>query len=161
MKKIIFIGVILLILSSCKEDKIDNDSNFVIKDYTKDVNCNNEEKLISDAILKGDTMAYMTVYSDYWREEKSEDLLYVSLIMANKYNYVGAYYDLYAAFVHSNFGADIDKLDEKTKYFALYFLLKAKEKGDERALNEAKEFFKETKIPSSNFYLLKLAEDSK
>lgn len=115
--------------------------------------------LIKNAVSKGDTSAYKSLYVDYSLNEKSEDLFFVSFIMANKYDNAHAYFDLYENIVHSYLGLDLETLDKNTKCFALYFLLKAKEKGDVRALSEAQQYFGNKKIPSSNAYLLELAKN--
>ncbi|MDO8999654.1 MAG: hypothetical protein Q7W45_07815 [Bacteroidota bacterium] len=154
-KNILFILVLFLIISCDKTHKDESNNALIIKPTMDTSNYN----LIKNIVNKGDKEAYKSLFIDYSLEEKSEDLFFVSFLMANRYSYSDAYYDLYATLVHSNLGTDFDKLDEKTKCFALYFLLKAKEKGDEKALNEAHEIFKDKKIPSAKSYLLKLAED--
>jgi hypothetical protein len=164
MKQNKFLGLILLANVACQEVSKDTSrsdlkdtslSGFKIEQKVDTFNYH----LIINAVNKGDTSAYESLSLDYWREEKSEDLFLVSFIVANKYDNACAYYDLYSNIVHSYLGLDIETLDKKTKCFALYFLLKAKEKGDERALSEAQEYFGSKKIPSSNSYLLELTKN--
>lgn len=92
------------------------------------------EKLVID---KGDTSAYydlFVVYLDY----SSEKFLPYALIMANKYNYPQAYYDVYDCLW--NFYESSDSLDITTKIMALEYLQNAAQRGHTQALQKLDEY---------------------
>jgi hypothetical protein len=91
--------------------------------------------------------------------ENTEKFFYTSLIMANKYHFVEAYYDMYSTLAHPYTGEELEDLDIDTKCLALYYLLKAYEKSDKQAIQTVEIIFKDKKIPSSSFYLLELTKN--
>lgn len=155
--------LVLLINIACKdvEPKMEVDSKTIeparpntYNDLSKD----SLDRLEHQALTQGDTMAYMYAASAHFQEGSDAEFLYTSLIMANKYHYSDAYYGVYTALAHSNLNDSYETLDDDTKFIALYYLLKAKEKGYENAINECERIFGKGKIPSSSSYLLKMAK---
>ena len=62
-----------------------------------------------------------------------EEFLIYALIMANKYDYPQAYFDVY--FYLTNVFPDISDIDEATANMAISYLLKAKDKGHHQAID--------------------------
>jgi TPR repeat protein len=92
------------------------------------------EKLV---IEKGDTSAYydlFVVYLDY----SFEKFLPYALIMANRYNYPQAYYDVYDRLW--NLYENPDTLDTTTKKMALEYLEKAAKMGHSQAKQTLEEY---------------------
>ena len=54
-----------------------------------------DEKLIVEIICQGNVESYQTLYDSYSDNFRSEELLAYSLIMANKYDYAQAYFDVF------------------------------------------------------------------
>lgn len=92
------------------------------------------EKLV---IEKGDTSAYYDLFVSYL-DYSPEKFLPYALIMANKYNYPQAYYDVYDRlwYLYGN----PDSLDVATKKFALEYLEKAAQKGHAQARQTLEEY---------------------
>ncbi|MCD0465081.1 hypothetical protein [Flavobacterium sp. ENC] len=79
------------------------------------------DSLSKRVIEYGDTKAYFEIQSIYnIAEQKRTSALYYALIMANKYNYNQAYYDVYEIL-------NSTKADNKTKEMANEYLKKYKE----------------------------------
>ena len=94
---------------------------------------------------------------------RTDEILPVSFIMANKYGYRDAYFHVYLSLSGQNRtgSTGIESMDNSSKCLAMYYLLKATEKGYLDAYYETEEIFKGKRIPNSSFYLLKLAEETK
>jgi hypothetical protein len=98
------------------------------------------EKLV---IEKGDTSAYyelFVVYLDY----PFEKFLPYALIMANKYNYQQAYFDVYDRLW--NLYDNPDLLDNTSKKMAIEYLQKAASRGHTQAKDILKEYNEKTRI---------------
>ena len=159
MKTYILINLLLFSLYSCKNDVKketvpENKSIIINESYWND----SISKQIYRASSSGDTLAYKELYYDCWRKGRTDEILLISMIMANKYKYNYAYFNVYISLSrqHKN---DTEGVNNTNNYLALYYLLKAKEKGYSEAIYGAEEIFKNKKIPSSKYYLLKLAEE--
>lgn len=143
---------------SCNNENVKNekcnDSILIVNNNSDTLN----HFLIKKALNLGDDQAYSDVYSNYWKMGKQDDLFLAGLVFGNKYKSGDAYYNLYCSFTHSNLIDDFNKLDSSSKYLAYYFLLKAKEIGDEQAKWACEEIYKNKKIPKSSYYLYKIAE---
>ncbi len=95
-------------------------------------------------LYNGDINAYNEldiVYLDY---EFQEEFLLYSLIMANKYDYPQAYFDVFTCLTDI-YLSDINQIDEKTASIAIDYLLKAYE----RKHHQAKDIIEEYKITSN------------
>ena len=98
------------------------------------------EKLVP-LVLKGDTNAYYELYIAYMDIDRSSFLPY-ALLMANKYDYTIAYYDVYECLTLLFWGncdnhvCYLDSLDIKTRKMALEYLIKGAEKGEYNCLRD-------------------------
>lgn len=118
------------------------------------------DSLITRAILYGDKKAYNEVSNDYYIEGMGEDILYVSMIVADKYNNPEAHFHIYTILNGLRRHEYVDSLGKKTKDFALYHLLKSYELGYKDAIYEIEEVFGEGKsIPKSSYYMKEYAKE--
>lgn len=82
--------------------------------------------------------------------------------MAHKYNIPKAYYDIYWTLATPPSGESINDLDPETRYLALYYLLKSYEQGYTDAKYNIQEIFgKDSSIPKSSSFLIKMSEVGK
>lgn len=145
------ISTIIIILSlfffSCK-DKIEkkaipeNESS-TLSLYLQYFNDKNKVDSLMDKIVnKGDTLAYKDLSMIYALSGHRSDYLRVSLIMANKYQYTQAYYDVYNDLYRTNSYIsgnkeetieDLNMLDKDTRNLAFKYLEKAASKGHVKA----------------------------
>lgn len=95
---------------------------------------------ISCKIESGDTLAYEQLKKDYYLDKNFELLLF-SILMADRYNYKPAYYDVYnylwQTFNYNqkrNFW-DLSQFDITTKKYALYHLKKSASFGNKQAIS--------------------------
>lgn len=91
----------------------------------------NQNKLIEIIIKTGDTIKYEQLRSEFYNKFPLE-FLGISIVMANKYNYTQAYYDVFdcihLAFKSKNQNVDkfnFSNYDYKTKKIALEYLNEA------------------------------------
>ncbi|KIA99617.1 hypothetical protein OA93_05595 [Flavobacterium sp. KMS] len=118
--------ILLIIFAACKKE---NDVDEIVESensasyFQKKLN----NLVLMDSLSKrvteyGDTIAYFEIQSIYnIAEQKRTSALYYALIMANKYNYNQAYYDVYEIL-------NSTEIDNKTKEIANEYLKKYKEK---------------------------------
>jgi hypothetical protein len=112
------------------------------------------DSLIDRAINKGDTMAYNEVHGYFLIENLDDKFFYNSIIMAHKYKYSEAYFDVFWTLTHPKTGETFTELDKETQNLALYYLIKSYEKGFDGAKSSIEEILgKNIKIPSSEFFL--------
>ena len=160
MKKYILLNLILLGLMSCKNDnkkELVNENEHIVT--TEPCWSDSITDQIYRATSKGDTSAYLDVFSYCWRKHITDQILLGSMIMANKYKFRDAYYHVYLLLNGILRDRDVDSVNTPSKSLAMYYLLKAKELGYDDAKYEAQEIFKDKKIPSANSYLLKLTKE--
>jgi len=109
------------------------------KTHNQEKNCsiNSVEKTISElkkqVIECGDSCAYDDLkiqLMDF--NYGSEELLPYAMVMANKYDYAQAYYDVFDCLTIP-YWSDFSRIDPKTAELAVSYLLVAAEKGDEQA----------------------------
>ncbi len=119
MKKLL---ILLFTLSSC----IDNVNKKDIT-ITPSENCYTSEYLeISKKIIsEGDTNLYQSFFDNYDDDLANDRLLPYSLIMANKFHYIPAFYHVFEILVSVNYETDISMLDPETKEFAISYFKKA------------------------------------
>ena len=169
MKNIpIYLSVCLtfLVLSCQKKKESTVIKPSIVKDHDEIPNHEKitENKKMSDSLLniaisKGDEMAYNSVAQDLIINENYKQLLYYSLIMANKYNNSQAHFDIYVVLVESSANKSLEDLDKKTKNLAMYHLIKSDELGYKSAKYEIHEIFgKDKKIQNSDYYLIKYSK---
>jgi hypothetical protein len=101
------------------------------------------DQLKERILERGDTMAYRRLRTQYVHMPP-DAFLFWALIMANKYDHVPAYCDVYYSIVEA-YGCqdhDLRTMDPKTRKLALDYLKTAERKGSEEArsiLSEVKE----------------------
>lgn len=89
-----------------------------------------------------------------------EDILYVSMIVADKYNNPEAHFHIYLTLTHLRRGELEEGLSKKTNDFALHHLLKSHELGYEQAIFSIHETFgKDKPIPKSSYYMQEYAKE--
>lgn len=115
-----FFILIVLIISSCNQQHV-TPMNQPLRPL----------KEVKDKVIKmGDIQSYEELSTAYMDYEIGEFLPY-ALLMANKYNYPQAYYDVYECLVlmQSIGKGTIESVDPKTKSLALEYLKLSSEKG--------------------------------
>lgn len=145
-----YLLILLTLVISCRENNVENKNiqtkNLIINDYEAEYNNKeNLNKLLKDAIDNYNKDSYFEAFRIHVISNRYEEFLYYSIMMAEKNNFDQAYYDCYYLMtVRIN----------KPNKLAMYYLLKAYEKGNEDAKDEIKELFPDTKtIPTSNSFL--------
>lgn len=117
-------------------------NNLRPRDYCRDAvdaNLYKEKMAVNE---KGDTAAYK-ILVDSMRTDKrlsKGSYFYYSFIMATIYEYVPANFDVYCALRDVCNG--LDSLDADTRYMAMFFLKRGKERGDSRCEKELKQIEK-------------------
>lgn len=99
------------------------------------------DSLKSRVVRLGDTSSYYNLQVAYMDNNWIEGLLPYALIMANKYGYTPAYYDVYQSIqgidLYHSGGAStdysLDMVDTASRKIALEYLLKAARQGDAQA----------------------------
>jgi hypothetical protein len=149
MKKILFI--FLVFLYACNNEKKSLQeinkiqdakpmNHTFVEDYNNQLKINQLSKKV---LIEGDTLAFRELKYIYMVSEHSEEFLYYSTVMAEKYNYGPAYqtnYDILKAFKQST----MQKL-------ALFNLIKSYELGNKHDLQKLEEIFPKG-IPKSVEY---------
>ena len=123
---IIYLKIIIIasLIISCNKEK----ENYPLNN----IDSQNIVKYKKLALLKGDTIAYNILSTDYM-DSPYEGFLYTALIMANKYNYHLAHEDTYYCltdYYHKKEFTELESLDPTTKKMALDYLKKGAEKGN-------------------------------
>lgn len=91
------------------------------------------EKNLKEMVLNnGDTDAYYELSIAYLDHPYQEEFLLYAMIMANKYDYPQAYFDVFDCFVLS-YWSDVSKIDEQSANLAIEYLIKAYERGHHQA----------------------------
>ncbi len=158
-----FCYCLLVIISSCNFSN--QESRNKKKSGKEIVVLSGEEKsskgILDRALEKGDTLAFEKVfYEQYLLPMKEDELLYYALRMANKYKSAKGHYLVYLAFNSYKSGENLDKLDDKTKALALYYLLKSYELGYKFSKQTIKEHFgQDSEIPKSSYFISKFADE--
>ena len=130
MKKILLLLIVVSFIG-CKNN---------IKNDVKSINSSTrpDSELAQLILQKGDSSAYYELsmqYLDYGYER----FLPFALIMANKYDYQQAYFDVFSCLTDI-YHSDIAKIDDKTANLAIEYLLQANEKGHHQANEMVQEY---------------------
>ncbi|AYN03765.1 hypothetical protein [Flavobacterium sp. 140616W15] len=140
--------MVSFIFCNCKDNievkpKIEENSKStlgVYQDYFNDKKKVNS--LMDKIVFRGDTLAYKELSMIYALSGHRSDYLRVSLIMANKYQYAQAYYDVYNDLYRTNSYIsgnkeetieDLNLLDKETRNLAIKYLEKSASKGYTKA----------------------------
>lgn len=130
MKIIIFI--FLLFLLGCKNNSkagMGSDSENVI---SMNDSCISEDSLKKAVLLSGDTTAYYDLSNLYLDKKYQEEFLLYAIIMANKYRYPQAYFDVFNCIMNAFF-TEISSIDEQSAKLGIEYLFKAADKGHHQA----------------------------
>lgn len=106
--------------------------------------------LLERAKKLGDTAAYNEARRYAFQKNITNEFFHVSFVVACRYNYGEAYYDLYSKIKSIS---RVDSSDATLDDFAQYWLVKALEAGTTRSSKKARDFY------SSDYYLLKIMEN--
>lgn len=134
MKPKLFILILLLFaFSACKEKE----------KHSKERSMNDpgvsDDELKKAILSKGDTAAYQSLDIAYLDYSYKEEFLLYALVMANKYDYPQAYFDVFFCLTQT-FSNNFGNIDETTATMAVDYLLKASEKGHDQAKEMVEEF---------------------
>ncbi|WP_308601535.1 hypothetical protein [uncultured Dysgonomonas sp.] len=152
MKLYFIIITLSFLLVSCNEKEKISASDFP-KMSDKD-----HIDLIEKAINLNDTNAYLKLTQYHGIYGNMDEILFVALEMANKNRYSQAYYDVYWILTHFEGYNWIEKLEDKTKCLALYYLLKSYESNLENSKYDIEKIFPDT-IPKSTCYLIEMSKE--
>jgi hypothetical protein len=98
------------------------------------------QNLLKKAILyNGDIKAYKSLDIEYLDYAYTEEFLLYAMIMANKFDYPQAYYDVFTCLTDV-YLSDFHRIDDKTASLAIDYLLKAYERGHKQAKEIVIEF---------------------
>lgn len=162
MKKIILILTCLLCIFACQEKPVVKQEPEKTGEFKPRNSIDNRiymDSLIACSILKGDSRAYAFAESHYLLAQREEEFLWTALTVANKYNNKQACYMVYYIMNNIRIGKEIGNLGKKNTNFALYYLLKSYELGEDNAKSKVQEIFGEGKpIPKSSFYMQEYAK---
>lgn len=150
-----YILFVFIIFISCNEKKsvdVKNDNSIDSispNDFYMEIY--NDKKYIDSLLNKieneGDTLAYNRTYSISSLSGHYRELYYYQQIMAVKYKYPKAYFDMFNL-MHLSDNTDLRKL-------SVYYLLKACEMGNKRAIYYRDMFFLDkNKIPTAEEYFI-------
>ena len=87
--------------------------------------------LKESVVFKGDTMSYVQLKERFKKTTYPYELLYYSIVMANKYDYVPANYDVYTCVQQLVAKAHLE-FNERTWMFVSPFLEKGAKAGDNK-----------------------------
>lgn len=156
MKKyfIVFIPLLFFMHYNCdRKDRIKNVENNIIdsisiaNQYDTDIfNDRDKMEILYNKITNnGDTIAYNDAYNIAAISFNSDKFHYYSQVMATKYDYANAYYNMFIDFRYK--GVALEKL-------SIYYLLKANELGSKKAKNDIKYIFENKRVPKSDDYFI-------
>lgn len=140
MKNFVFILIITLFIGCCNEKSNDEcNQNLENDDISLNYVSESKRNLTNSVIRDGDTNAYNSLDTYFMDEPYTEEFLFYALIMANKYKYPQAYYDVYF-YLTVLFTSDMNQIDEETAKMAIKYLLMAADSGHHQALDEVEKF---------------------
>lgn len=150
MKQIYVLVFILIFLISCQSKK----------QPVEVITMNNTRPMseLKELVLKGDTLAYDELQTAYLDEKYKEEYLLYSIVMADKYNYPPAYFQVYNCLT-GVFESGKVIIDKKTIDLALKYLEKGVELNECQATKELGELYLEGKyVPKDTILGKKLSE---
>lgn len=154
-RQFIFVIFILLILCNC-EDDFHNDNRFnqnkdTLRYLTMNdrfINENAVELARKNIFIKGDTSAYKDLRI-FYLDQPPGDFLPFALVMADKYKYPLAYFDVYSSIELKNYltGEKLSKNNVSNKDYstALSHLKKGAELGDFQCIKTINDLYPELK----------------
>jgi len=127
MDKIISIFMLVLLLSSCNEEKHKGgevQASNSVSTYT--------QQLKNAIMLSGDEEAYRNLKLYYMDTENPEDIFFYSLVMANKYGNKQAFFDVYFMISLRTFPKEC-VIDSLSANMAIKYLIIASQKGHKQS----------------------------
>jgi hypothetical protein len=98
------------------------------------------EDVLKEAVLSdGNIEAYTLLRIAYLDYKISEEFLLYAIIMAHKYDYPQAYFDVFIA-LKNVFWTDLTEIDENTAEMAIKYLINASERGHHQAKGMVEKF---------------------
>jgi hypothetical protein len=162
MNKIKFLIALLLVIScnsnqwGNRKEKKDTPDSVMVNPFILDHATLG--KLENEILSAGDTAAYLKAKNHYFNSSQYDKFLYYSLTMANKYKYNLAFYDVFIELTHPMTGESFAKIDKRTQYLALHYLVKSYELSYYDAVYDIKDLVGEKKpFPTSGYYLNQLS----
>lgn len=137
MRWFILIIVSVLVFMSCDMKSNKTNSNEVVRSMNQPTV--SESELKKAVLYDGDKSAYDELSISYLDHSFQEEFLFYAIIMANKYDYPQAYFDVYF-YLTQTFSSDINNMDESSANLAIEYLLRAHEKGHHQAKDIVEEF---------------------
>ena len=152
MKLIYILSLITICFFSCKQ-KTEKPIVVLTMNHTRPINT------LKELVLsKGDTTAYNELHTAFMNEKHVEEYLLYSIIMANKYNYHRAYFQVYFCLT-SVFKYDVGEMDDETKTLAIKYLKKGVELNDPESTKYLGDLYLEGKyVPKDTILGKKLEE---
>lgn len=133
---IISISILTFCLGFMLSKKFDDAKSSKVADLKISHTCLSCQNLKVQAVFqKGDTIAYQQIVDSIINDIHSSNSNYFcySLVMANKYDYTPANYDVYQSLIEC-YALNNTEMDDKTKRMAQNYLERGAEKGDMRAI---------------------------
>jgi len=113
---------------------------------------------LKELALKGDTIAYDELEVALMNDKYKEEYLIYSMVMANKYRYPRAYFQVYYCLT-STFEHHSGLIDEKTKILAIDYLKKGVELKECQSVKELGDLYLEGKYVPRDTILGKELEE--
>jgi hypothetical protein len=143
MKKILILNIIIMVLFfGCKKNEIVKTQNPIYQSGYE--NKAILDSLLRKAIILGDTIAYKRAYKEFQISGHNKEFLYFSIKMAERNNYLKAYFDVYQIIKVNDMIEKFD--DKKTSNIGLFYLIKAYKKGDKNSRDEIEILFPNKKL---------------
>lgn len=115
-------ALMCLLMVSRNVDNVQESGNTNVRTYNVNT--------LKNGTLNGDVDDYILLKKSFATSGFPEEILYYSLIMANKYNYVPANYDVYKSLSDFFVKQDLGTIDNETYKFILSYLYYGCQKGD-------------------------------
>lgn len=164
--KVMILLIFIVLCFSCKQNtKLENENQY--KSKGDNYRILSEEELIRLERLAIDSNN-IEAYSELQRQRLTTRYNYqmqlnVAIQMANRNDCAIAYYNVFDILSRSILDEKrcLNQLDTKTRCLAIYYLLKAYEKGDSISTKkEVQKIFKDKAIPKASYYLYEMAKDT-
>lgn len=134
--------IALFAFINCDMKKSESNPNEIVRSMNQPTV--SESELKKAVLYDGSTSAYDELSVSYLDHNFQEEFLFYAMIMANKYDYPQAYFDVYF-YLTQTFSRDIKSIDERSAKLAIEYLLKSYEKGH----HQAKDIVEEYSVTSS------------
>lgn len=148
-----FVVVVFFIICASCNDKKTNQTEIKKDDdvstgsiYSDEYNNKEKtDKLLNKIVHEGDTTAHNNLAEIYFLSGHRLSFLYVSILMANKYKYSQAYYDVYNCLYNLNSKNDNNEewiFNENTDTETIKYALDCLKKAEKGGVPEAKKILK-------------------